>query len=42
VDNAGTQNLSGGFVAHLNVAQLVANANLFSAFKDLVVANGGD
>jgi len=42
VDEAGTQNLSGGFVATLNLAQNVSSADLFNAFKNLVVGNAGD
>lgn len=41
VDQAGTQNLSGGFVANLNVAQRVIGGDIFSAVENLVVANGG-
>jgi hypothetical protein len=36
VDHAGTQNLSGGFVPHLNVAQGVTNQETISAFKTVV------
>ncbi len=41
VDQAGTQNLSGGFVANLNVAQRVAGGEIVSAFEKLVAGNGG-
>jgi hypothetical protein len=36
VDHAGTQNLSGGFVAHLNIAQGVTNQATINAFKTVV------
>jgi len=42
VDEAGTQSLSGGFVANLNVAHIVSTTDLFNAFKNLVVSDGGD
>jgi len=42
VDEAGTQSLSGGFVANLNVAHLVASADLFNAFEKLVVTDGSN
>lgn len=42
VDQAGTQSLSGGFVANLNVAHLVASADLFTAFEKLVVTDGSN
>jgi hypothetical protein len=36
VDQAGTQNISGGFVPHLHLAQGVTNAATFDAFERLV------
>jgi hypothetical protein len=41
VDNAGTQNLSGGFVANLNLSQRVLSTETVTAFQSLVVKNGG-
>lgn len=41
VDRAGTQNISGGFVPHLNVAVGIANKDMNTAFQRLVVANAG-
>lgn len=41
VDNAGTQNLSGGFVANLNLSQRVLSTETVAAFQSLVVKNGG-
>lgn len=40
VDQAGTQNLSGGFVANLNLANRVTGSDLYSAFENLVVSDG--
>lgn len=40
VDQAGTQNISGGFVANLNLAQRVLNTQTIQAFENLVVKNG--
>jgi hypothetical protein len=41
VDNAGTQLTSGGFVAHLQIAERVAQASTFDAVRNLVVNHGG-
>jgi hypothetical protein len=38
VDNAATQNLSGGFVAHLSVAQSVTDQATINAFKTVVTS----
>jgi hypothetical protein len=40
VDNAGTQNTSGGFVANLKIAERVADDSTFAAVKDLVTTYG--
>jgi hypothetical protein len=41
VDQAGTQNLSGGFVSTLNLGQRVLSSDTFKAVENLVVKNGG-
>jgi hypothetical protein len=41
VDKAGTQNISGGFVSQISLAQRVTNAATFTAFETLVVGNAG-
>jgi hypothetical protein len=40
VDQAGTQNLSGGFVSSLNFSQRVLSSDTFKAFETLVVNSG--
>ena len=40
VDQAGTQATSGGFVAHFNIAERVANSTTFEAVRNLVALHG--